>query len=244
MPITVPSTKGAPPPAKWNTRSVTGHHDWKEANDRATCKVLLALCKKFKHSSANTQSTMALGIFKKGSDRVILVAAQSGDPTEAEAALEFLATASPKYKAYRHAFSRLNATGLHAEMIIIRHLMLTGRLKAGDVNGSAIDIGLQIACPAKLVCPDCAGYLRKHNIPHYPVECGDASKNWVNPRTGACFRATKSAGVTFYHKLNQTTPTGPGKVFGNRIDPPAGDLGPLPPVQLLSVTTADIEVPL
>jgi hypothetical protein len=47
-------------------------------NDRATDKVLLLLCRTFRGESEDTQSTMALGIYEKDGEGVILVALQQG----------------------------------------------------------------------------------------------------------------------------------------------------------------------
>jgi hypothetical protein len=165
---------------------------------------------------------MALGMFEKGSAKVILVALQQGAKADRRV-LDYLTKSSPKYRAYKVASVSSKAPGLHAEMIIVRELMRQGTLRADDLDGSAAKIKLRIACPDKLVCPDCAGYLRKHGIPHYPVYCGAASPNWVNPRTGACFRATEEGGVTFYYKL-------PDIIFGNPVDSNSGNLGPLTPI--------------
>jgi hypothetical protein len=191
-------------------------------NKRATDEALLSLSS-FVGSSANSESTMALGIFETESEKVIMIALQEGAEVN-EDILKGLRSTYPEYKAYDIVEASVSpAPGLHAEMMIVRELLLRGLLNLLDVNSSARLIGLRIVCPEKMVCPDCAGYLRKHGIPHYPVDCGKASPNWVNPRTGACFRAAGKK-VGFYYKLD---PKRGDKVSGNPVDANAGNLGPL-----------------
>ena len=55
----------------------------------------------------------------------------------------------------------------------------------------------------------------RNKIPHYAVDRGFASPNWVNPRTGACFRATAD-GVGFYYKFNPD-PKKPDTVWGDPV---------------------------
>jgi hypothetical protein len=190
-------------------------------NKRATDGVLLALCATFEGKSHNSQSTMALGIFEKGPAKVVLVALQAGAKPN-PAALDALVTHA-SYVDYKVQFVPPElvppAPGLHAEMMIVRALMLFGLVNPHAINKSAKAINLRVVCPEKYVCPDCAGYLRKHEIPHYPPPCGTASPNWVNPRTGACFRATTHE-VTYYNKLGH-------KPLGSPVDSRAGNLGPL-----------------
>jgi hypothetical protein len=157
-----------------------------------------------------------------------LVALQQGAEPNGAALGQLMAAV--KYADYDIRYVGSKAAGLHAEMIIVRELMLAGKLRPDDINGSAAKINLRIACPEKKVCPDCAGYLHKHKIPHYPVDCGAASPNWVNPRTGACFRTT-AEGVTFYYKFNPD-PSKPDREWGNPVDANIGNLKPLPRIVL------------
>lgn len=190
-------------------------------NKRATDGVLLALCAGFEGKSANSQSTMALGIFETVSEKVVMVALQAGAKPNLAALADLVANANYADYKVKSVPPELvpPAPGLHAEMMIVRALMLIGLLNPHAINKSAKRINLRVVCPEKYVCPDCAGYLRKHEIPHYPPPCGAASPNWVNPRTGACFRATTNE-VTYYNKLGR-------KPLGSPVDSRAGNLGPL-----------------
>jgi hypothetical protein len=208
-------TKGAPPLIKTVFRRTIGGTSGAVLNKRATDDVLLALCSKYQDTSDETQATMALGIYEDGPEKVILFALQAG--SNGEKALKILEDlqAQMNYSDYdvRPAEQVKSATGLHAEMMIVRELMLRDVLDAGNVTASALGVNLRIVCPEKPVCPDCGGYLRKHWIAHYPVDCGSTSPNWINPRTGACFRA-KGKGFTlsvpFYQKA--------GKAVGSPVE--------------------------
>lgn len=72
---------------------------------------------------------------------------------------------------------------LHAEMAIVQRVWQLG------VPRSQIHLcGLQIACICKGVCPDCSGWMTRHNIPHTWVRKNVASNGWVHPLTGARFK--------------------------------------------------------
>jgi hypothetical protein len=212
---------GRTPEVKSDERRGLGSAPLPKFNKRATDEALLSLSS-YVGTSANSESTMALGIYETASEKVIMVALQEG--AEINGDILNTLTTCPDYNAYKTVQARVpSAPGLHAEMMIVRDLMLGGLLDPLDVNKSAAGIKLRIVCPEKRVCPDCAGYLRKHGIPHYPVESGKASPNWVNPRTGACFRVAGKK-VGFYYKVD---PIRGNKESGNPVDANAGNLGPL-----------------
>lgn len=202
---------GRSPQEKSDTRRALGQAD---DNLRATDPALLALCRMFQGLGANSQSTMAMGIFETTRQKIILIAVQAGSFINEYA----LPVKSPAYADYTLLESKVAAApGLHAEMMVMRDLMLNGAVDPANVTASAARINLRIVCPEKQVCPDCGGYLRKHGIPHYPVACGEASPNWVHPRTGACFRVAAGQ-VAFYDKAG-------GVPLGNPVDAHAGNLG-------------------
>ncbi len=167
------------------------------SNSDATDEDLLKLCAESKGEGGNSQATLSFAIFEGGGLEIILIAAQKGAPMFAD----LLPTKYPRYQNFQIRIipESYASPGLHAEMMIMRNLMLHGIIDPSNIQESAKAIKLRIVCPGKLVCPDCSGWLRKHGIPHYPVDCGDTSPNWVNPRTGACYRVTQK-GISYYHK--------------------------------------------
>lgn len=172
--------------------------------------------------SKESLATMAFGIYEVGLKGFVITACQNG----ADLVKEHLPTTLDAYKSYELITvpNEFAATGLHAEMMIVRYLMTQGTMRVSDVTGTAQTISLRIGCPGKLVCPDCSGWLKKHGIPHYPPDAGKKSPNWVNPRTGACFRFARGQ-CTFYQKH-----TLDGKVMtvGSAVDASIGNLTPLP----------------
>ena len=100
--------------------------------------------------------------------------------------------------------------GLHAEMAIVSHVIA----KTTNPKSAVWDLGyiLEIFCVGKPVCPDCAGWLNKHKVPHLSLikgkdsveiqyACGkpSAGGQWVHPRTQALFQ---SEGNLLEPKLN------------------------------------------
>lgn len=105
-------------------------------------------------------------------------------------------------------------SGLHAEMAIIRHLLQKEGGNPKD-NLAGYKDRLQIICLGKGVCPDCAGFMNKRQIPHFSIqpaggteiavhtEAGEASKYWIHPRTEAVFEASIKKGVSTLHAYNK-----------------------------------------
>jgi hypothetical protein len=107
--------------------------------------------------------------------------------------------------------------GLHAEMAIVEHLIVNAQNpKAAVWNLSYV---LQIFCIGKPVCPDCAGWLNKHKIPHLSLvrnreaveihyECGrpSAGGQWKHPRTGALYQSEnpQNPKLNTYQKNHQS----------------------------------------
>jgi hypothetical protein len=99
-------------------------------------------------------------------------------------------------------------SGLHAEMAIVARAIerfgAAARREGMDLESKGIvwQLGhvLHVACLGKRVCPDCAGWMTRHRIPHFSVrkengavtfdyEVGRPSQAglWVHPRTGTKF---------------------------------------------------------
>jgi hypothetical protein len=91
-------------------------------------------------------------------------------------------------------------SGLHAEMAIVEYL-ITKQTDRRAATWGLNDV-LQIFCIGKPVCPDCAGWLNKHFIPHLSLikngeavevqyACGKPSQGgqWKHPRTGAMYQS-------------------------------------------------------
>jgi hypothetical protein len=191
-------------------------------NANADDTILKDLCTKHANSTGN-RATMAFGVYKpKVGAEVIVYALQQGSPLDPE----FL----PGDGAYGALISSqvevAPSPGLHAEMMIIRELMIKGILDHQNVASSAKNINLRIVCPARKCCADCAGWLRSHDIPHYPDEAGKSTSNWVHPRTGACFRFARGD-VSYYQKIRQD---GSSILHGSPIDA-GGNLRPLRPIR-------------
>jgi hypothetical protein len=72
---------------------------------------------------------------------------------------------------------------LHAEMAIVQEVNAIGVPKS-----SMSAFHLQIACISKGVCPDCSGWLTRHDIPHTYRRATVASSGWSHPITGAFFK--------------------------------------------------------
>jgi len=72
---------------------------------------------------------------------------------------------------------------LHAEMAIVQEASVIG-VPASSMSA----FHLQIACIAKGVCPDCSGWLTRHDIPHTYRRATVASAGWSHPITGAFFK--------------------------------------------------------
>ncbi len=107
-------------------------------NDRATDKVLLLLCRTFRGESEDTQSTMALGIYEKvGEGSFLSRCSRVLQPNED--LLAWLETTT-KYADYKVSRVVLMGAGLHAEVIVVRALMLSGVLRPDDINGRAAAI--------------------------------------------------------------------------------------------------------
>ena len=96
--------------------------------------------------------------------------------------------------------------GLHAEMAIVQNLIASEQ----NPKGAVWMLGnvLQIICVGKPVCPDCAGWLNKHRIPHLSLirngenvevhyQCGKPSQGgqWKHPRTGAFYQSDTPKGT-------------------------------------------------
>jgi hypothetical protein len=73
---------------------------------------------------------------------------------------------------------------LHAEMAIVQSLCYDLLIPKGQIPGS----GAQIACILKGVCPDCSGWMSRHNIPHTWRREHVASSGWTHPLSGAFFK--------------------------------------------------------
>ena len=91
-----------------------------------------------------------------------------------------------------------NTSGLHSEMAIVQAVY-------GSKNQLRNpEMGLEIACIGKGVCPDCSGYMAKYGIPHTATR-SNAASDWVHPFTGAHFHGTDKnftygkAGRSFAH---------------------------------------------
>ena len=86
---------------------------------------------------------------------------------------------------------------LHSEMAIVQ----TVYYFLGVAKGLIPHCGLQIACIMKGVCPDCSGWLTRHNIPHTYARKSVATNGWTNPLTGSFFKGKPGNGSTFtYNK--------------------------------------------
>jgi hypothetical protein len=86
---------------------------------------------------------------------------------------------------------------LHSEMAIVQ----TVYYLLGVPKGMIPHCGLQIACIMKGVCPDCSGWLSRHNIPHTYARKTVATNGWTNPLTGSFFKGKVGNGATFtYNK--------------------------------------------
>jgi hypothetical protein len=72
---------------------------------------------------------------------------------------------------------------LHAEMAIVQEASVIG-VPASSMRA----FHLQIACIAKGVCPDCSGWLTRHDIPHTYRRATVAAAGWSHPITGAFFK--------------------------------------------------------
>jgi hypothetical protein len=72
---------------------------------------------------------------------------------------------------------------LHAEMAIVQRVVGLGVTK-----NELPRCGLQIACIQKGVCPDCSGWLTRHNIPHTWTRKTVATNGWVHPLSGAKYK--------------------------------------------------------
>lgn len=92
--------------------------------------------------------------------------------------------------------------GLHAEMAVARWCLQNTQYGKWDLA-----YVLQVACIGKGVCPDCAGWLNKHRIPHlcirkegtnavvdYAIGAPSAGGQWTHPGTGAVFLSNTPGG--------------------------------------------------
>ena len=89
----------------------------------------------------------------------------------------------------------LQLSGIHAEMMIIRYVVMS----LGHAKGALSALGLEIAT-TKGCCLDCAGFLNEYNIPHTATG-GKASLMWRHPISLTLYRhtnATSSSDLKFY----------------------------------------------
>ncbi len=116
-----------------------------------------------------------------------------------------------------------SATGLHAEMALIRHLFSINLLSQGNEAQGAQALDLVVICLNANVCGDCSGWMNAHSIAHCPaLATPKTSANWVHPRTGAAYRGPKN--VSYYTKQ-----VGGGiNSFGEL---PSGSLGSISPIK-------------
>ncbi len=101
-------------------------------------------------------------------------------------------------------YTKSPEAGLHGEMAVVGHVIA----KSQDAKKAVWDLQylLQICCIGKPVCPDCAGWLNKHMIPHCSLvrdndavklqyACGKPSQGgqWKHPRTNAFYQSEGKA---------------------------------------------------
>jgi hypothetical protein len=81
--------------------------------------------------------------------------------------------------------------GWHAEMIIVRFLLLAGRTKG---SFGTLSIGASSIC-----CADCSGWMTRYGIPHAPLGIPGTAPTmpWRNPSTASTFAYTQGQ-VTYY----------------------------------------------
>jgi len=103
--------------------------------------------------------------------------------------------------------------GFHSEMSIVEHVLNKDGDRSKD-NVRTLKNRLQVLCLGKGVCPDCAGYLNKHEIPQFSLQAGkmgmvemhlepglpSSQGQWMHPRTGAMFntRTNKPEGPVLH----------------------------------------------
>lgn len=94
---------------------------------------------------------------------------------------------------------KASATGLHAEMSLIRHLFSLNLLKHGSEATDAQALDLVVVCLNANVCGDCSGWMNAHGIAHCPALASPkTSNNWIHPRTGAAYQGPKN--ISYYAK--------------------------------------------
>ncbi len=94
---------------------------------------------------------------------------------------------------------KASATGLHAEMSLIRYLFSLKLLKHGSEASDAQALDLVVVCLNANVCGDCSGWMNAHGIAHCPaLSTPKTSHNWIHPRTGAAYQGPKN--ISYYAK--------------------------------------------
>lgn len=145
----------------------------------------------------DSRQTFAVGIYQ-GNRLIVANKGVTNGETYAETVAKEMANRIGGYIAIEYTASV--EAGLHAEMAIVQHVLK----ESGNPKGDAwfLKYVLQIFCVGKPVCPDCAGWMNKHGIPHLSLNsnddkieiqyaCGKPSQGgqWRHPRTGAFFQS-------------------------------------------------------
>lgn len=140
----------------------------------------------------NDYNTIAIGhIYNKDSQSILLVACKGikAKPvgTIVAEAKQYFPTLTEGHTIILQDEVSVSGGGMdhvHAEMAIVQALYYTLHIPKPQIPSC----GAQIACILKGVCPDCSGWLTRHNIPHTWRREHVASSGWTNPLTGAFFK--------------------------------------------------------
>lgn len=143
-----------------------------------------------KTDSDKDYETVAIGYLMNIDSLPCLIIACKGIP--APDATTVLGVAQPYYELLQEQriwilqdqTSVSGEANLHAEMAIVQFV----RNQLGVSKGLLPYCGLQIACIKKGVCPDCSGWMTRHNIPHTWRRENVAKLGWVHPLTGTFFK--------------------------------------------------------
>ena len=139
------------------------------------------------------QSTFAIGIM----NNTLYYAIQGSVKQEAIPSPDIFQVANVVDCTIKGKVDNLNLSGIHAEMMIIRYLVLV----LGHNKNNLGAMGLEIAS-TKGCCLDCAGWLTLHSIPHSKTN-DKASLMWRHPITLSLYRheGTVNTAVKFYEKV-------------------------------------------
>ena len=140
----------------------------------------------------NDYNTVAIGhLYNKDSQSILLVACKGikAKPlgTIVAEAKEYFPTLTEGHTIILQNEVSVSGGGsdhVHAEMAIVQALYYKLQIPKSQIPSC----GVQIACILKGVCPDCSGWLTRHNIPHTWRRGHVASSGWTNPLTGAFFK--------------------------------------------------------